>query len=485
VTLRQLAAACEARLHGDGGAEATGITHRSGDVRPGAVFAALPGLKRHGIDFVPEVRELGAVAVLSDRDPGGGAWLEAARPRRAAALAAWALAGAPHRRLRMVGVTGTNGKSTVVDLVGRIAAAAGERPGVFGTLAYSLPHRSERAARTTPEATDLAPLLAELVEHGGTLASMEVSSHAIALDRVAGLEFDVVAFTNLTRDHLDFHRDIEDYFATKASLSASLRAKPPGRRVIGADDPFMARLLAERRPGDLSFGLDAGCDVTARDVRLDVGGSRFVMVTPAGEVDVALPLVGRHNLRNALTAAGCAVALAWPLDAVAAGLAAAEPVPGRLEPVDAVLGLPVFVDYAHTPDALEQVIRSLREVSDRKLIVVFGCGGDRDRGKRAPMGEIVGWLADVPIVTSDNPRSEDPDAIIAQVMTGVRASGNPRALTIADRREAIAAALSVADDRSVVLIAGKGHETEQVFADRTVPFDDRVVVRELARRRRA
>jgi UDP-N-acetylmuramoyl-L-alanyl-D-glutamate--2,6-diaminopimelate ligase len=179
------------------------------------------------------------------------------------------------------------------------------------------------------------------------------------------------------------------------------------------------------------------------------------------------------------------VALAWPLDAVAAGLAAAEPVPGRLEPVDAVLGLPVFVDYAHTPDALEQVIRSLREVSDRKLIVVFGCGGDRDRGKRAPMGEIVGWLADVPIVTSDNPRSEDPDAIIAQVMTGVRASGNPRALTIADRREAIAAALSVADDRSVVLIAGKGHETEQVFADRTVPFDDRVVVRELARRRRA
>jgi UDP-N-acetylmuramoyl-L-alanyl-D-glutamate--2,6-diaminopimelate ligase len=484
VTLRELAAACGARLHGDGGAEATAITHRSSDARPGAVFAALPGLKRHGIEFVAEVRERGAVAVLSDRDPGGGAWLEAARPRRAAALAAWALAGTPHRRLRMVGVTGTNGKSTVVDLVGRIAAAAGERPGVFGTLAYSLPHRSERAARTTPEATDLAPLLAELVENGGTVASMEVSSHAIALDRVAGLEFDVVAFTNLTRDHLDFHRDIEDYFATKASLSASLRVNPPGRRVIGADDEFMARLLAERRPGDLSFGLGAACDVTARDVRLEVGGSRFVLVTPAGEIDVALPLVGRHNVRNALTAAGCAEALAWSLDAIAAGLAAAEPVPGRLEPVDAVPGLPVFVDYAHTPDALEQVIRSLREVSDRKLIVVFGCGGDRDRGKRAPMGEIVGRLADVPIVTSDNPRSEDPDAIIAQVMSGVRASGNPRALTIADRREAIAAALSVADDRSVVLVAGKGHETEQIFADRTVPFDDRVVVRELARRRR-
>jgi UDP-N-acetylmuramoyl-L-alanyl-D-glutamate--2,6-diaminopimelate ligase len=484
VTLRELAVACEARLHGDCEAEATGITHRSGDVRPGVVFAALPGLKRHGIEFVPEVRELGAVAVLSDRDPGGGAWLEAARPRRAAALAAWALAGAPHRRLRMVGVTGTNGKSTTVDLIGRIAGAAGEMPGVFGTLAYKLPHRSEASPRTTPEAPDLAPYLAELVEHGGTVAAMEVSSHAIALERVAGLEFDVLAFTNLTRDHLDFHRDIEDYFATKASLSASLREKPPGRRVIGADDAFMARLLAERRPGDLSFGLDAGRDVTARDVRLGVGGSRFVLVTPAGEIDVALPLVGRHNLRNALTAAGCAVALGWSLDAVAAGLAAAEPVPGRLEPVDAVPGTPVFVDFAHTPDALEQVIGALREVSDRKLIVVFGCGGEKDRGKRAPMGEIVGRLADVPIVTSDNPRSEDPEAIVAQIMVGVRASGNPRALAIADRREAIAAALAVADEHSLILLAGKGHETEQVFADRAVPFDDRAVVRELARRRR-
>jgi UDP-N-acetylmuramoyl-L-alanyl-D-glutamate--2,6-diaminopimelate ligase len=485
VTIAQLATACGASLRGDGRAVAVGLTHRSQDVRPGYVFAALPGERRHGVEFVAEVRSRGAVAVLSDRDPGAGVpWLATTAPRHATALAAWALAGHPESRLRLVGVTGTNGKSTVVDLIGRIARAAGERVGVFGTLLYELPDRSERAARTTPEAPDLAPLLAELAAAGGTLAVMEVSSHAIMLDRVAGLPFDVAVWTNLTRDHLDFHGTIEAYFAAKRRLVEHLRHDPPGRRVIGADDAMMARLLAEPRAGDLTFGLGAECAVTARDARLSIDGTLFTLVTPAGEAAVELPLVGAHNLRNALAAAGAAVALELPLAAVVGGLQAAKPVPGRLEPVAAGPSLAVFVDYAHTPDALEQVLGALRGVSLRRLICVFGCGGDRDPGKRAPMGEVVGRLADVPIVTSDNPRSEDPLAIIAAVMEGVRASGNPRALTIPDRREAIAAALAVADDRSVVIIAGKGHETEQIFADRTVPFDDREVVRELARRRR-
>ena len=485
MNVAQLTAACGASLRGDGAPLAAGLTHRSQEVRPGCVCAALPGARRHGIEFVDEARSRGAVAVLSDRDPGAGVpWLAAPAPRHATALAAWALAGHPERSLRLVGVTGTNGKSTVVDLGGRIARAAGERVGIFGTLAYELPDRSERAARTTPEAPDLAPLLAELVAAGGTLAVMEVSSHAIVLDRIAGLPFDVAVWTNLTRDHLDFHGTIEAYFDAKRRLVEHLRYDPPGRRVIGADDAMMARLLAEPRAGDLGFGLGDGCSVTARDARLSIEGTAFTLVTPAGEAAVELPLVGAHNLRNALAAAGAAVALELPLAAIVAGLQAAKPVPGRLEPVPAGANLAVFVDYAHTPDALEQVLGALRGISLRRLICVFGCGGDRDPGKRAPMGEVVGRLADVPIVTSDNPRSEDPLAIIAAVMEGVRASGNPRALTIPDRREAIAAALAVADDRSVVVIAGKGHETEQIFADRTAPFDDREVVRELARRRR-
>ena len=485
MTLGQLAAACEAKLRGEATLAATGVTHRAQDVRPGWVFAALPGTRRHGIEFAAEAAARGAAAVLSDREPPAPlAWLASAQPRRAAALASWALAGWPQRRLRMVGITGTNGKSTVADLVGRIAGKAGAAAGVFGTLTYRLPHRSEPAGRTTPEAPDLAPLLAELVDASGTVAVMEVSSHALRLDRVAGLEFDVAVWTNLTRDHLDFHADLDDYFAAKASLAGLLRTVPPGRRVIGADDPTIARLAESPRPGDLTFGLRTGSSVTAAEVRFSDSGTAFRLVAPSGERALRLPLVGRHNLRNALAAAAVAEALDWPLDAVAAALAAAVPLPGRLEPVDTGTPFPVFVDYAHTPDALAQVLEALRETSDRRLIVVFGCGGDRDPGKRAPMGEVVARVADVPIVTSDNPRSEDPQRIIEQVLEGVRRAGNPRALAIADRREAIAAALSMADERSLVLIAGKGHEREQLFADRSVPFDDREVAREVARRRK-
>ena len=485
MTLATLAAACGASLRG-ADVDVVGITHVAQAVRLGWIFAALPGQHRHGIEFAPEALAHGAVAVLSDRDPGRGIpWLSALQPRRATALAAWALAGHPERRLRMVGVTGTNGKTTVVDLIGRIAVEAGERVGIFGTLGYTLPNRSERGVRTTPEAPDLAPLLVELADGGGAVAAMEVSSHALALDRVAGLEFDVAVWTNLTRDHLDFHADLEAYYATKASLGELLRRDPPGRRVIGLDDPFMARLAASPRAGDLTFGFGSSCAITAVQAMPDFEGTTLRMRTPGQETQLRLPLVGRHNVRNALAAAATAVALGWPQDAIVQGLARAEPLPGRLEPVVVGTPFPVFVDYAHTPDGLEQVLLALREVGDRRLVVVFGCGGDRDPGKRVPMGETVGRLADVPIVTTDNPRSEDPQVIIGQILEGVRASGNPRALAIPDRREAITAALSLADERCLVLIAGKGHETEQILADRVVPFDDRVVVRELAQRRRS
>lgn len=484
--LDALARACGARLHGDGSAVVASITHQAHSASAGTVFAAVPGRHHHGIDFLADAVAAGAAAVLSDRDPGPALpWLETATPRHAMALAAWALAGWPQRRLRLVGITGTNGKTTVADLIARIARAAGERPGVFGTIAYSLPERSVDAVRTTPEATDLAPLLGELVTQGGTIAVMEVASIALTQERVSGLEFDVAVWTNLTRDHLDLHGDMENYLAAKASLAGLLRRDPPGRRVIGIDDAMIRRLAAQPRPGDLTFGTGDDALVRAVDVRASLAGTVFSLVTPAGSVAVSLPLIGRHNLENALAAAAASLALGWNLETIATALGAAAPVAGRLEPVDIGRPCQVFVDYAHTPDALEQVLRAIRELApERRLIVVFGCGGDKDTGKRAPMGEIVARIADVPIVTSDNPRSEDPQAIIDEVLTGVQRVGNPRLLAIADRREAIAAALAVADDHSVIILAGKGHEREQIFADHTVPFDDRVVVRELARRRR-
>jgi UDP-N-acetylmuramoyl-L-alanyl-D-glutamate--2,6-diaminopimelate ligase len=483
--LGELAATLGIEVRGDGTGEVTGITHRAQAAEPGWVFAALPGARHHGIEFLSEALARGAVAVLSDRESAVQVpQLLCEDPRRAAALAAWALAGHPERRLKLVGVTGTNGKSTVVNLIGCLATAAGQVGGVFGTLGYQLPTRTQSSSLTTFEPTDLAPLLQELVAAGGTLAAMEVSSAGLYQRRVAGLEYDVAVWLNLTRDHLDFHRDMEDYFAAKATLQDLLRREPPGRRVIGADDPFMARLAASPRPGDLTFGLEPGRDVTASHVQADVQGMSFTLTTPAGTMAARLPLIGRHNLTNALAASATGIALGYPLDAIAAGLATARPLPGRLEPVDVGGGFAVFVDYAHTPDALEKVLTALRELTAGRLVAVFGCGGDKDKGKRPVMGEIAGRLADIPVVTSDNPRSEDPVVIVNAVMDGVRAAGNPHVLGIPDRREAIAAALSLAQDGDVVVVAGKGHEQEQIFADRRIPFDDRQVIRELARRRR-
>lgn len=480
----ELARRCGCALHG-ADPDITQVTHRAQSAAPGGLFAALPGQRHHGIEFVAEAIERGAVAVLSDRDPAAGIpWLAAELPRRAMAHAAWELAGRPHERLTMIGVTGTNGKSTVCDLIACIARAAGLVPGVFGTLGFRLPSRSLPTAHTTLEATELAPLLTELEADGGNVAAMEVSSAGLVMERVTGLEYDIGVWTNLTRDHLDFHRDMEDYFSAKQRLQELLRPSPPGRRVLNVDDPFMARLAAVFRAGDLRFGLLTQADITATDLDADVSGLRFTLHTPAWSLPIAMRLVGRHNLLNALAAASVAVALDWPSEAVAAGLAAASPLAGRLEPVEVGGGRALFVDYAHTPDALEKVLLALRELRPQRLIAVFGCGGDKDPGKRPLMGEVVGRLADVPIVTSDNPRSEDPRDIIESVLTGVRASGNPHALAIEDRREAIAAALSIAADGDAILLAGKGHETEQIFADHRIPFDDREIAREIARRRK-
>lgn len=482
--LTDLLALCpDAHLDGDSGCEVTGITHDSRQVRPGEVFAALPGLNTHGREFLDAALGAGATAVLSDDGPQAGIdlpWIRSARPRRDMATMAWALAGNPQRKLRMIGITGTNGKSTTASLVGQLLDAGGLPTAVIGTLGAELGGQSiADGERTTPESTDLAPILRSAVSHGAAAAAMEVSSHALMQDRVAGLEFEVAVWTNLTRDHLDYHLDMESYFAAKRRLF-DRHLGAGGRRVLPVDDPWGARLLDEPVEGDLSWGLDRG-DVRTRELQSDLEGSVFELRLPDASIQVRLPLVGIHNLRNALAAAAVAHACGIEPAAIANGLAVARPLTGRLEPVETDRGLPVFVDYAHTPDGLRAVLQSLGRITDRRLIVVFGAGGDRDRGKRGPMGFAVGQLADVAVVTSDNPRSEDPTAIANAVAAGVEAAGKDPVVEL-DRRAAISRAFELADDYSLILVAGKGHEATQTIGDRLVPFSDQIVIREEAGR---
>jgi UDP-N-acetylmuramoyl-L-alanyl-D-glutamate--2,6-diaminopimelate ligase len=304
-------------------------------------------------------------------------------------------------------------------------------------------------------------------EAGAEAVAMEVSSHALDMGRVAGVSFDAAVFTNLTRDHLDYHRDMDEYFAAKRRLFDHL--KPGARPVVNLDDPYGRRLAGEIS-GALTFG--EGGDVHARGVALTTSGIRGVLVTPRGEVEIASPLLGRYNLSNLLAAAAAAEALGLPHAAMAQAFAAQRPVPGRLEPIDRGQPFPVYVDYAHTDAALEAALRSVREVAGGKVAVVFGCGGDRDRGKRPLMGRIAGELADLPIITSDNPRSEDPHAILAAVEEGLKASGNPGYKLVPDRREAIRLAIDSAGPGWAVLVAGKGHEREQIIGDQRLPFSD-------------
>jgi UDP-N-acetylmuramoyl-L-alanyl-D-glutamate--2,6-diaminopimelate ligase len=482
--LADLIARCpDASLVGGGSCDIGGITHDSRKVSPGDVFAALPGLHNHGLDFLEAAVASGAAAVLSDaeRQPGIDLpWVRSPWPRRDMAAMAWALAGDPQGELRLVGVTGTNGKSTTVSLIGQLLGTGGIATLVVGTLGAHLEGRQlADVDRTTPESTDLAPLLRRALDEGAAAVAMEVSSHALMQERVAGLAFDVAVWTNLTRDHLDYHLDMESYFAAKRRLFDEHLAAD-GRRVLPVDDPWGARLLDEPSAGDLSWGLDRG-DVCARDLAFDLEGSSFELRLPGESIAVRMPLVGVHNLRNALAAAAVAHACGVGAEAIAGGLAVARPLNGRLEPVPTDLDLPIFVDYAHTPDGLRAVLQSLRRITDRRIIVVFGAGGDRDRGKRGPMGFAVGQFADVAVVTSDNPRSEDPAAIAAAVAAGVEAAGKAPIVEL-DRRVAIGRALELADRRSLVLVAGKGHESTQTIGDRRIPFSDQQVIREEAGR---
>jgi UDP-N-acetylmuramoyl-L-alanyl-D-glutamate--2,6-diaminopimelate ligase len=457
-----------------GTVEIRGLAYDSRRVEPGDLFVAWAGQHHDGRAFAAEAVGRGAAAVVAfgpSPAPTGVPWLVTEDPRALLGHLAARFYGHPDRELVLAGVTGTNGKSTVTALLQAILDAAGRPAGILGTLGYRFRDRAFGGERTTPEAADLLRTLREMRELGAQAVAMEVSSHALAQGRVAGVEFDLGVFTNLTRDHFDFHPSFADYFAAKRRLFAQL--KPGGRAVVNADDPYGRRLLAEL-PGALGYG--EGGAVRAREVELDRAGIRGILATPRGELPFASRLRGRFNLENLLAAAAGGEALGLPPDAIVRGIAARGPLPGRLEPVEAGQPFPVAIDFAHTDAALGAALRSFREATGRRLLAVFGCGGDRDPGKRPLMGRVAGELADVPIATSDNPRSEDPQRILQAVEEGLKLSGNREYRVVPDRREAIRGALQVAAGSPgewAVLVAGKGHEQAQIVGERRIPFSDR------------
>ena len=457
-------------VRGDGDPEITAISYRADAAVPGALHVCVSGLTADGHDFAAQAVAGGAAALVVERPLAVDVpQLLVESSRQAMALAADAFNGHPSGELVVVGVTGTNGKTTTAFLIHAILAAAGMRPGLLGTVESRVGGRVLPVARTTPESVDLQATFRHMLDAGDRSCAMEVSSHALELERVAATRFAAAGFTNLTQDHLDFHPDMEHYYRAKARLFR----EAPG--AINTDDGYGRRLAGEAGGPVLTYAVrDPAAAVRPASLELGAGG-RIALVarTPRGDLPLAVALRGRFNVENVLCAVAVAELLGLDHSAVRAGIAAVAGVPGRFEPVDRGQPFTVLVDYAHTPDGLENVLAAARSTGAGRLLCVFGCGGDRDRAKRPQMGEVARRLADLAIVTSDNPRSERPEAIIAEIVDGHAMRTEP------DRREAIRLALSEAGPGDVVVIAGKGHEQGQEFSDRTLPFDDRAVAAEL------
>jgi UDP-N-acetylmuramoyl-L-alanyl-D-glutamate--2,6-diaminopimelate ligase len=475
--------------------EAQDVTHDSREVAPGTVFVAIRGEKVDALHFVPQAVERGAVAIISDAGDSAAkaaaassapAWIEVEDAREALARAAAAVHHHPSRQLKLVGITGTNGKTTTAHLIDSVIRASEATSAMFGTINYLIGNRSAIAHHTTPESSDIQRMLARAVEAGCRSAVMEVSSHAIELRRADSLRFAVAVFTNLTRDHLDYHKTMESYFAAKKRLFDGRLEGGPGASVINIDDRYGRELLAQARGRIITYGFAENADVSTREFRLAARGLRFTAKTPKGEIEVRSRLVGRPHVYNILASIGAGLALGFDLEAIARGVASCSSVAGRFEQVSIedhqAPDFAVVVDYAHTDDALRNVLQTAREVVGRKgrVIAVFGCGGDRDRTKRAPMGEIAATLSDLAIVTSDNPRTEDPLAIIEEIEAGLKKTGRTY-VKLPDRREAIFYAIRGAQSNDLVVIAGKGHETYQIIGQETIHFDDREVAREAMR----
>jgi len=470
--------------------EISGLEYDSRRVQPGQLFFAFAGAKVDGRAFAAQSIENGAAAIVSELAPpeqGGldARWIQVEHGRRALATAARNFHGAPDERIGITGITGTNGKTTTSYLLDSIMRAAGFVTGIVGTIEYHLAGRVLKAANTTPESLDLFRLFDELAGEGESLGrqstmTMEVSSHALALGRAHGIRFHTAVFTNLTRDHLDFHTTMEDYFAAKRRLFAPEAGEPPDFAVLNFDDPWSAKIRPPESATVLWYGIGDGAEYQACDIEINFEGLRFRLRAHGEDVEVRSPLVGRHNVYNILAAICAGLSYSIEMKHVVDGIAACHAVPGRFERIDQGQPFMVVVDYAHTDDALKNLIAVARNLRPRKVITLFGCGGDRDRAKRPLMGMAAGSASDFVVLTSDNPRSEDPLAIINDALVGLRRFDTPHIIEL-DREKAIRKAIEQAEPGDVVLIAGKGHEPYQTLRERTIDFDDREVARAVLR----
>jgi len=483
VTLGGVARAVDGRFTGDERVAVSDVTHDSRQVREGCLFVAVRGLKIEGTQFVGQALERGAVGVISEQERPEdfpASWIKVVDARRALALAAAEVHRHPSRELQLVGITGTNGKTTTAYLISAIAEAAGETGAMLTTVESQIGNQRQKAERTTPEASDTQRFLRRAVNAGCRMAVMECSSQALDLRRCDGLHVSHAVFTNLTRDHLDYHHTMENYFAAKRCLFDGSLGSEPRVNIINADDAYGVKLMRDLETKGkrvVGYALEADAQVRASEIEITLEGMRFNIQTPAGRRAFHSPLVGRPHIYNILAATACGLELGYDWESMARGLESCAGAPGRFERVAHEGDFAVIVDYAHTDDALLNVLRTAQEVKRGRIITVFGCGGDRDRSKRAPMGEAAASLSDMVILTSDNPRTEDPHAILADAEVGLRAVGQPYE-KIADRREAIHRAIREARTGDVVVIAGKGHEDYQIIGNEVFHFDDREVARE-------
>ena len=482
-TIQKIADVTDARLLGDSNTEVTEVTHDSRQIQPGGLFVAVRGELFDAHKFVPQVMAQGAAGVISEEaalERFPGAWLQVDNVRRAMALAAAEVQHHPSRELQLVDITGTNGKTTTAYLIASIPEAAGEPVAMTGTVEYRIGKERRKADRTTPEATDMQRLLRQAVSAGCKTAVMECSSQAMDFHRCDALEYAIAVFSNLTRDHLDYHKTMENYWYAKQRLFDGRLGSRPRTSVINMDDPRGVE-LAETLERDglrvIRYAVKADGDVTARDAEFSLNGMQFRLRTPAGEQDFHSPLVGPPHVYNTLAAVASGLALGYSLAVITEALGKCTGAPGRFERVPHHGEFAVVVDYAHSDDALLNVLRTAREVTKGRIITLFGCGGDRDSSKRAPMGEAAGSLSDVVILTADNPRTENPDKILNDAELGIRKTGKPYE-KIADRREAIHHAIRQARPNDLVLIAGKGHEDYQIIGREVFHFDDKEVARE-------
>ena len=471
------------RIEGSLDREVAGIVYDSRRVTPGMVFVAIPGAHQDGHDFIHSAIDRGAAAIICERNGFSSpraTKIKVPDVREALARAAASYYRHPSTKLQVIGVTGTNGKTTVAFMVKEMLEAAGVKTGLLGTVRYEIGDRVIPAQRTTPEALEIQQMMAQMVSSGCRACVMEVSSHALEQKRVAGVEFDVAIFTNLTQDHLDYHGTMENYLAAKRKLfTKTANGSKRGTVVINIDDACGAQLVDQSDAEvKLTYGIHGAASIRATKIQLGPDASAFTLETPKKTFACKLPLIGRHNIYNALAATGAACALEIEPAKIQSALNRMPPVPGRLESVLSRQPFAVFVDYAHTDDALHNVLTTLREITPGRLLLLFGCGGSRDSGKRLKMGRVAAELADFTLITSDNPRKESPAGIAAQIEEGFRAVKQVDYAVELDRQRAIAEIISMARRGDTVLLAGKGHETYQEFEDTVVPFDDRVHARE-------